>query len=748
VDASAAGLYASRQPLQPRRPPIRADFPLTRDLVLIGGGHTHALVLRNWGMAPQPGVRVTLINPGPTAPYSGMLPGYVAGHYDRATLDIDLVRLARFAGARLILGAASGIDLCARTVAVEGRPPVGFDVLSIDIGITSDLPDLPGFSAHGVPAKPLGAFAGRWSAFREAVRVGDMPATVAIIGGGVAGVELALAAAHALRAGGAQPVVHLIERGPHPNGLGPRARAAVMETLGAAGIDCHFTATVARVEAGRVVLADGTALASAFTIGAAGAVPQGWLRETGLALTDGFIEVGADLSTPGDPSVFAAGDCAHLTASPRPKAGVYAVRAAPVLAHNLRAALSGGSRHAFRPQRRYLKLISLGGKSALAERGGLALSGPWLWRLKDRIDRHFMRRFDDLPRLQPPPPPKDAALGLADLVADKPLCGGCGAKVGGGVLRSALAALPAPRRDDILTGVGDDAAVLAIGSARQVLTTDHLRAFTEDPVAMTRIAALHALGDVWAMGARPQAALVSVTLPRMSPALLARSLAEIMQTAAATFAEAGAAVVGGHSTMGAEMVLGFTVTGLVDRPAIGQDGARPGDALILTRAIGSGVILAAEMAGAARGEDVAALLARMQVAQGDAAAILGAAHAMTDVTGFGLAGHLMAICRASGCGADLDAGAVPLCAGALDLAGRGHRSALLAANQADAPLDPGRQAGSPLVDLLHDPQTAGGFLAAIPAAEAGALLSLLRAAGHDAARIGTVTEGPPGIRLI
>ncbi|MGB3556146.1 MAG: bifunctional NADH dehydrogenase FAD-containing subunit/selenide, water dikinase SelD, partial [Jannaschia sp.] len=131
---------------------LRPDLPLTRDLVLIGGGHAHALVLRRWGMDPLPGARVTLINPGATAPYTGMLPGHVAGHYARAELEIDLVRLARFAGARLIDGAVTEIDAKARLLTVPGRAPVAYDVASLDIGVTSEMPALPGFAEHGTPA--------------------------------------------------------------------------------------------------------------------------------------------------------------------------------------------------------------------------------------------------------------------------------------------------------------------------------------------------------------------------------------------------------------------------------------------------------------------------------------------------------------------------------------------------------------------------------------------------------------------
>ena len=158
-------------------------LPLTRDLVLVGGGHAHALVLRRWAMAPLPGARVTLINPGPTAAYSGMLPGFVAGHYPRAALEIDLVRLAQAAGARLILGPVEGIDLAARKLHVPGRGPVEFDIASINVGVSSAMPELPGFGEHGVPAKPLEALAERWDRFRA----GRGPARVAVIGGGVAG---------------------------------------------------------------------------------------------------------------------------------------------------------------------------------------------------------------------------------------------------------------------------------------------------------------------------------------------------------------------------------------------------------------------------------------------------------------------------------------------------------------------------------------------------------------------------------
>ncbi|GGG74353.1 hypothetical protein GCM10011415_23520 [Salipiger pallidus] len=710
-------------------------LPLTRDLVLIGGGHAHALVLRMWGMDPLPGARVTLINPGPTAPYSGMLPGHVAGHYPREALDIDLVQLARFAGARVILGAASGIDLARREIAVDGRPPVGFDVASIDIGVTSDMPDLPGFADHGVPAKPLGSFASRWQAYLG----GNGPASVAVIGGGVAGAELAAAMAHALRGRGRAASVRLVDRGPALSALRPKAAAKLRKALSVQGVEIIEQAQIAQVTAEGLVLADGTQLAADFVTGAAGARPQGWLAETGLALKDGYVSVNACLQS-SDPDIFAAGDCAHLSASPRPKAGVFAVREAPILLGNLRRRLAEeGALKPYRPQRDYLKLISLGEQSALADRFGIAPSGPLMWRWKDHIDRKFMRRFTDLPQMTSPPLPVPRAAGSIEALGDKPMCGGCGAKVGRDALGAALAQLPPPRREDVTALPGDDAALLLTGGVRQVMTTDHLRAFVDDPVMMTRIATVHALGDIWAMGAEPQAATLALTLPRMSETLAARTLTEIMATASDILREAGAEVVGGHSSMGDEMTIGLSLTGLCEADPITLRGARQGDDLVLTKPIGSGVVMAAEMQGLARGADVAVALDSMARPQGEAARLLRGAHAMTDVTGFGLAGHLHGILMASGLSAKLDLAAIPLLPGALGLAERGVRSTLYPKNR-DAV--PGLAGTGALVDLLFDPQTGGGLLAAIP--EGASRVTELREAGFEAAVIGRIEGTWPG----
>ena len=692
-------------------------LPLTQDLVLIGGGHTHALVLHKWAMDPLPGARVTVINPGPTAPYSGMLPGYVAGHYTRDELNIDLVRLARKAGARLVIGYATGIDLEARRIQVTGAPDIGFDVAAVDVGITSAMPDLPGFSEHGVPAKPLGRFAERWSDYLK----GAGPARVAVLGGGVAGAELVLAMAHRLKSEGRQATLTVSERDKAFTAIGDIAEKRLREAFKRYGVELLEGARPEKITGDDVVLADGRVVEADFVTGAAGAKPHDWVAETGLANEAGFIPVDNRLRTL-ESGIFAVGDCAQMTHAPRPKAGVYAVRQAPVLYTNLRETLSTGTGlKEYVPQDDYLKLISLGEKSALAERFGITLAGPLMWRWKDQIDTKFMTQFDAPMKTFGPALPWPRAKGSR---VEKPRCGGCGAKVGMPALARALHG-----REGV---VGDDAGVLPGG---QVSSTDHLRAMVLDPVVQTRVAAVHALGDVWAMGAKPQAAVSTVILPEQSPELAERALSEIHAAAREVMEAAGAEVVGGHSTLGAELTIGVTVTGLCEGTPITLDGAKPGDALVLTKPIGSGVILAGEMMAEAKGEDVEAALRIMMQPQGVAARHLGKAHAMTDVTGFGLVGHVLNMTQTSGVGAEITLDSVPVMPGAIALSARGVRSSLFAENRLVMP-------GVPETDrhaLLFDPQTGGGLLAAI-GTNAEGVVEALREDGFEAAVIGRVTD--------
>ncbi|MFN4056744.1 MAG: selenide, water dikinase SelD [Roseinatronobacter sp.] len=344
-----------------------------------------------------------------------------------------------------------------------------------------------------------------------------------------------------------------------------------------------------------------------------------------------------------------------------------------------------------------------------------------------------MGQFRDARPMAPALPPARVNDGV-----DKPLCGGCGAKVGAQALQGALP--QAPVRADIIAATGDDAALLRVGGVTQVLATDHLRALVDDPYVMGQIAATHALGDIWAMGATPQAALINLTLPRMNATLQARTLSEVMAGLSHILTPHGAAIIGGHTTMGAEMQIGVTLTGTLCGPALRKSGARPGDALILTKALGTGVIMAAEMVWAAPGDVVAGAIAQMIQPQAQAARLLAPqARAMTDVTGFGLAGHLAEMLAQDRLGAVLHLDDLPILPGAEALVETGHASSLEPDNRAALS---GRvtMPNTARSSLLFDPQTGGGLLAAIPPDCALDVLAAIRAAGYAAAIIGHVTD--------
>ncbi|MBN2759427.1 MAG: selenide, water dikinase SelD, partial [Rhodobacteraceae bacterium] len=405
----------------------------------------------------------------------------------------------------------------------------------------------------------------------------------------------------------------------------------------------------------------------------------------------------------------------------------------------LRARAAGAPLRRYQPQRDYLKLASLGDKRALAEKFGLRGGGAWLWRLKDDIDARFMEKFRTFPPLPQPKLPELRPKDLGAVMGAKPMCGGCGSKLQAGALGRALAVLPGASPD---LSPGDDAAVLRGPEGAQVLSTDHLRAFVSDPWLMGQLAAIHALGDVWAMGAAPQLALAQIILPRASETVAERMLAEILDGAQSVFGPAGAALAGGHTTMGAELTVGFSVTGTCAHP-VPKRGAQPGDVLILTKPLGTGIILAADMQNVRPrsgllGPVWAACVASMARPMGQDAAILApVARAMSDVTGFGLAGHLAEM-LGEGLSAKLDHAALPVLDGAVGLAGQGVRSTLAPANR--SALRP--EWDGPMADLLADPQTCGGLLAAVPAAQAEAVLLQLTKAGAAARSLGRVTDRP------
>ena len=473
-----------------------------------------------------------------------------------------------------------------------------------------------------------------------------------------------------------------------------------------------------------------------------------WLADTGLDLdAAGFVRVRDTLQSTSHPNVFAAGDIAAFTPRPLAKSGVYAVRAGPVLAENLRRTANGENPEPFRAQRRTLALISTGRPHAVASWGGLALQGKWVWRLKDWIDRRWMRRYQELPPMTSPTPEGQGEATPADAMH----CGGCGAKVASPVLSAALARIEPGTRCDVVVGLDtpDDAAILETPpGALLVQSVDHFRPFVDDPYVFGHVTAVHCLSDLFAMGARAHSAQAMVTLAYDRADKQEEELFQLLSGATEALREAGAALVGGHTGEGPEASFGLAVNGFVASGAVlRKGGARPGDRLVLIKALGTGVILAADMRARAGAETLQGALASMRLSNRIGTEVLAAhgASGCTDISGFGLLGHLVEVLEASGTRARIETALLPLLPGAAELLERGYRSTLHPGNEAfNAHLDR-HGAGPDGPPILYDPQTSGGLLASVPEKRSDACVLALRAAGYeDAATIGEVLPGRGG----
>lgn len=726
---------------------------LTHDLVLLGGGHSHALVLLRWAMQPLPGVRLTLISENSDSPYSGMLPGLVAGHYQPDDVHIDLRRLCRHAGARFIQARVEKLDPAMRLVYLQDRPPLAYDTLSINVGATPDL-GVDGAAEFAIAVKPISQFWPAWQRQRDQMLQATQAKNIAVVGGGAGSVELALAMAHALRAAPVAHRLHLVTRGEQ---LLPGYPALMLRwlqrRLAQQHIAVHLNADIVQVESTRLLTRTGVPLPADTVFWCTQARAAQWLAASDLDVTNaGFVRVQPTLQTLRWPNIFAAGDCAWMDATPTARAGVYAVRQAPVLYRNLRHSILRQPLQSYRPQRHFLSLLATGDRDAVGARGRLPLAGHWVWRWKDGIDRRFMAMLQQLP-VEPPPQQADDA----SLEPPAMRCGGCGGKVGADVLQQALAGLeqpsagtstcPAPVRDDaaVVTLSADPAASVLVQSV------DALKPLLDDPFLTGRITTLHALSDLYAMHATPHSAQLQVQLPIMAEALQVRDMQQLLQGVQTELQQAGAQLLGGHTLEAETLQLGLTVNGLAQPAALlRKSGARAGDLLLLTKPVGTGALFAAAMRGAAKAHWIDQAMPYLLQGNHQAAQILyeHAAHALTDITGFGLIGHLLEMLAAATIGAELDLASIPLLPGAAECVAAGYRSTLAPANlraRHQVTLE-NVSADDARFQLLFDPQTQGGLLAALPADRAQDALQALRAVHYHAAIVGGCVL-QPGVRV-
>ena len=750
-----------------------SNSSVVKDLILLGGGHSHVSVLRRFGMKPMDGLRVTLITRDIHTPYSGMLPGYIAGHYDYDQCHIDLGPLTRFVNGRLYHSEVTQIDLKDQLVHINGRPPVSYDLLSINTGSRPGVVNVPGAEEHCLVAKPIDVFLDRWENLQQEVMnsVGDFH--IAIVGGGAGGVELALSSQHRLKKlllknndDPSRLKFTLLTQGSEilsTHNLGVQKK--FLKVLADRKINLLLNHSVSEIGQQYVWTQSGEKIATDAVIFVTNASAPEWPASSGLDVDDeGFISVNKYLQSTSHPNVFAAGDIASLP-DPRAKSGVFAVRQGPVLSSNLRSAATRKKLTAYRPQKNFLGLISTGDKFAVASRGRWSMQGKWLWDIKNWIDSRFMQKYNELPEMKQNQS-QQYADGLANDQAIKELstlamrCGGCGAKVGSAVLSRVMQKLPEKHRDDVLIGrdAPDDSAMLVVPPGKvMVQSVDYFRAFIDDAYQFGAIAANHALGDLYAMGADPQSVLAVATVPYGREKIVEETLYELLAGALKTLEPTGAVLVGGHSAEGAELAFGLTVNGLVDPGKVWRkEGLNPGDLLILCKPIGTGTLFAADMRRKAKGRWIANAIECMLQSNQSAAECLRKhnASACTDLTGFGLVGHLIEMTRASNVDAMLILDNIPVLDGAHETVKAGILSSLQPQNiRLRRAIQNLEEASShPNYPLLFDPQTAGGLLAGVPSENVSACIDNLKANNYlDACVIGeiaAVSDNNSPIKLI
>ena len=742
---------------------------------MVGGGHSHALVLRKMGMEPWPdNVGLTLITNLADTPYSGMLPCHIAGLYDFDTAHIDLRPLTRFANCRLIMDQMVGLDPDRRQVICRDHPPIAYDTLSIDIGSTPVKSQVPGAAQYAIPAKPVPALLRAWSAYLKSLEQflledPQTPATISIVGGGVGGVEMAFAMQirlwELMRQYGKRPreqvAVHIFQRGAHlAKGRNQRTQKMVARMCQARNIQVHTEQTVCQVTPDLVRCQSGLEVTCDRTFWVTNASAPPWLTNSNLSLTaDGFIAVKDTLQTRSHSNIFAAGDVATMINHNRPKAGVFAVRQGPPLYRNLKRHVLEQPLRPFRPQRRYLNIIDTDTQKAIASWGPFAVHGKWCRRWKDSIDRKFMSLFSDFPEMHTGNnTPQHRSRAHKDLPASTAAmhCSGCGSKVSGKVLTRALERVRAeapshadwPHRHNIYAGLDapDDAAIIQAPNGKlAVHTVDHFSALIHDPFVFGQVCANHCLSDLFAMGATSHNVLAIATIPYGTEAAQEETLYQLLLGATIVLADAKTFLVGGHTTEGTEMSLGFACNGWIDPEQIwSKSGMQLGQSLILTKALGTGTLFAADQQRQAKGRWIEAAVASMLTSNREAAECFKqhGATACTDVTGFGLAGHLLEMVEASKVDVALDLSAIAHLPGADTTLSQAFFSSLHQRNRTSAITSIQLERTPthlPTFQILFDPQTSGGLLASIPTSEVDACLSDLHQMGYLHSRcIGTV----------
>ena len=706
------------------------DKPRTH-VVLLGAGNTNLQVVKWWGMDPPAGAALSLVSESYDMPYSGMLPGCIARRYSRDEVTIDLSRLCAAGGVSFIRAFAQRVNFNSNEVIFSDRPAMRYDILCMNVGSQPCVKLTDGAREKSLLLKPLFSLMDRVEALDQRVQSSTGPFPLVVVGGGASAFELAMA----LRTRFAnRPNVRIeaLMSGTRPlQSAANSVSRACQLSLRERGIAVRTGVRVVGSDAEHLELDSGEHIPYAACVWATHAEPPDIIAASEFDRDNrGFMRVRNTLQCVSSSSVFASGDAISMESHPiLPKAGVYAVRQGPTLWDNLRATLDGQSLREYLPQPRTLFLLNTGDGGSVMSYGRLAGRGKWAFAWKDYIDRKWVRKFTDT---------YDESMSASkkEVEEDAMRCGGCGAKLSGEILHRVLSKLDIKPDPDVLVGCapGEDAAVMRLPSGKvQLQTVDFFKAFINDPFLLGRIAANNALSDIFAMNGDPSVALALVTIPLAGSAIRESQLFQVLSGALEAFHENGVTLAGGHTTESMDFQIGFCITGYADENRLfKKDALRPGDRLILTKPLGTGALLRAAMMGQCEWHAFDAALRGMRMSNGPAAKVFDGARvrACTDVTGFGLAGHLVEMLDASNVSAKLYPQTIPLYPGFHDLTNGQRADPVLSTLHEENAKNASRVVphSANRFPWLYDPQTSGGLLAGVAREHVENVLAGLHAA--------------------
>ena len=701
-----------------------------KDIILVGAGHANIEVLRAFANKPLHGYRITLISDKSMAIYSGMVPGYIAGRYSLEEICIDLVKLSYRLNFRLIIAKVQNISALKKLIYLDKRPAISFDYLSINLGIMSKTSSIEGAKKYAISLKPISQIETKLSKITR-IKSSTINKSIVLIGAGAAGTEVSLALRERFRKENYFPKIFILSNhGGVLKGYNKKAQNIMLMSLKKNNIQLITDVSVNKIYRNRVIYNRNKVITNTFVILSTSAAPLKLFSKTDLKLSEkGFIQVDSYLKCIGRNNIFAAGDNADILGKSLDKAGVYAVRQGRILARNIRRSILNKKLRAYVPQKSYLSLIGISKDLALGAKLGFAIKSNLIWKIKEYIDRNFIRRYS-LNNLNL----NNEFIDSEDPYDHDMQCDGCGSKLPVRILNKIF-------KDNITKGSYDADKIPTSNNLYQSI--DAISSIVQDPYILGKIAAKHALNDIYASCCKPIAAQMLISLPPSKIRINERDLYQISQGALSMLKKNNCKLNGGHSfnSNNDQTLVGFSVIGR--KIPLKKISSNKKSDIILTGKIGSAACMSGIKQNLLSGSYYEELLEDMQKNDKEISSVISNYNirSITDISGYGLAIHLYNLLlrdkKLPGFLIDLDK--IPLYEGAKVAFRNKIFSSLAASNKKfiDKKLIIKNKKQN-ILPLLYDPQTSGGFILIAP--KSFELIKNLNKKGILANKIGSLLQ--------